>query len=111
MSDPQQLDRELREYLEKEPNLRREDRLVYLNLIFNKHLEISKLEHIVNSHDLFDIISGAKAAYTRFYLPIKITRKQVDNSDIANVAVIESTLSYLNKLNLLKRLVKFDYTE
>lgn len=110
MSDPQQLDRELREYLDKEPNLRRDDRLAYLKVIFNKHLEISKLEHVVNSHDLFDIVSGAKSIYGRFHLPVTISRKQVESGEVANIAVIESTFSYLSKMNLLKKLVKFDYT-
>lgn len=111
MSNPEQLDRELREYLEKEPNLRREDRLNYLKSIINKHLEFGKLEHVINNRDLFDIMSGAKAAYTNFRLPLKVTKKQVDSSELTSMAVIESALSYLNKMNLLKKLVKFDYTE
>lgn len=109
MSDPHQLDRELIEYLEKEPNLRREDRLIYLKNILHKHFEISKLEHMINGQDLFDIISGAKTAYSKFNLPIKITKKRIESNELVNVAMIESTLSYLNKMNLLKKLVKFDY--
>lgn len=109
MSDPQQLDRELREYLEKEPNLRREDRLVYLKNILHKHLEMTKLDHIINGRDLFDIISGAKSTYSKFHLPLKISGKQVESNELANVAVIESTLGYLNKMSLMKKVVKFDY--
>jgi len=110
MSNIQQLDTELKEYLEKEPNLRREDRLSYLRAIMGKHLEMSKLEHVVNNYDLFSIISGAKTAYSRLNLPIKITKKQVDSSDVPSVAMVESVISYMNKNNLLKKLVKFDYT-
>lgn len=111
MSDPQQLDRELREYLEKEPNLRREDRLIFLRTIINKHLEFNKLEHLVNSGDLHDILSGAKSNYTNKRLPVRITRKQLDSSEATHISVLESFISYLNKMNLLKKLVKFDYTE
>lgn len=111
MSDPQQLDRDLREYLEKEPNLRREDRLNYLKIMMNKHLEINKLEHVVNSADLFEIVSRAKNNYTRQSVPVRITRKQVESSELTHIAIIESFISYLNKMNLIKRLVKFDYTE
>lgn len=111
MSDPQEIDRELREYLEKEPNLRRDDRLAYLKLIFHKHLEVNKMEHVLNSKDLFDIVSGAKSEYSNFQLPIKVSNKQVESSELANVAMIESTLSYLSRTNLLKRLVKFEYTK
>lgn len=107
---PDALDRELREYLEKEPNLRRDERLDYLKVILNKHLEVNKLSHAINSHDLFGIISEAKSAYNKFHLPVKITRKPVEGNELVNVAMIESTLSYLNRANLLKRPVKFDYT-
>jgi hypothetical protein len=111
MSDPQQLDREIREYLEKEPNLRREDRLLYLKAMMNKHFEFTKLEHVVNSNDLFDIMSGAKNNFSKRKLPVRISRKQVESGEAANVSVIESFISYLNKANLLKKTVKFDYTD
>lgn len=111
MSNPEQLDRELREYLEQEPNLRRDERLVVLKNIMHKHLEFNKLEHVINNYDLFSIISRSKSEYSSFKLPMKISRKQVDSSDLPHVAIIESVLSYLNKMSLLKRLVKFDYTE
>lgn len=111
MSNPDQLDRELREYLEKEPNLRRDERLIVLRGIVNKHLEFNKLEHVITSSDLFNIVSESKVQYTKFRLPMKITKRQVDSSDLPHVAMIESALSYLNRMNLLKRLVKFDITE
>jgi hypothetical protein len=111
MSDPQQLDRELREYLEKEPNLRREDRLIYLKAMMNKHFEFNKLEHMVNSNDLFEIMSGAKSNYSKRALPIRISRKQVESGEATHISVLESFISYLNRANLLKKLVKFDYTD
>jgi len=111
MSDPQQLDRELREYLEKEPNLRREDRLVYLKAIMGKHLEFSKLEHVVNKGDLFEIISGAKSTCTTQRMPVRISRKQIDSSETTHVCIMESFISYLNRMHLLNKLVKFDYTD
>lgn len=111
MSNPEQLDRELREYLEKEPNLRREDRLIYLRTIINKHLEFGKLEHLVNSGDLHDIMSGAKNNYTNKRLPVRITRKQLDSTEATHISVLESFISYLNRNNLIKKLVKFDYTD
>jgi len=111
MSDPHQLDRELREYLEKEPNLRREDRLLYLNSIFNKHFELMRLEHVVNSSDFFEIVSNAKNNFTKLKLPVRITNRQADSGELIHIALIESFLSYLNKMKLVKKLIKFDYTE
>lgn len=108
MSDPQQLDRELREYLEKEPNLRREDRLIFLKSIFHKHLEFTKLDHVVNNRDLFDIISTAKSEYSKLNLPLHISKKRVEATDLAHVAMITSIVGYLNRMSLLKKTVKFD---
>lgn len=111
MSDPQQLDRELRDYLEKEPNLRREDRLIYLKAIFHKHFEFNKLDHVVNKGDLYEIISGAKNVFTNKRLPLRISRKDVDQSDLPHISVIESFIGYLNRMNLVKKMIKFDYTD
>ena len=111
MSDAEQLDKDLREYLVKEPNMRRADRLVYLQILMRKHLEFSKLEHVVNSGDLFEILSVAKNNYTRMPNPVMITTKQAAPGELIHISVIESFISYLNKMNLLKKLVKFDYTD
>lgn len=111
MSDPRDVEREIREYLEIEPNLRREDRLNYLKALFNKHLEVRKLDHMVNSSDLFEIFSGAKAFYTNKRMPVRVTKKQLDSNEAAHISVIESFISYLNRLHLLKKVVKFDYTD
>ena len=111
MSNQQQIDQELREYLEKEPNLNRNDRLNYLRAIFNKHFEFNQLEHVVNSVDMHLIVSGAKEKYTKLRLPASISRIQVDSSQLPHLAMVESLISYLRGMNLLKKLVKIDYTE
>ncbi len=111
MSNPDDLDRELREYLQQEPNLSRGDRLAYLKVIVNKHLEFNKLDHVVNSFDMYGIISGAKQAYSNFKLPMKISNRTVDSSELPHIATIEAFSSYLGKMNLLKKVVKFDFRE
>lgn len=111
MSDPQLLERDIREYLEKEPNLRREDRLNYLRAMMNKHFEFTKLEHIVNSGDLFDVMSRAKNDFANRRMPVRVSRKQVDSGDVTNISIIESFIGYLNRMNLLKKSIKIDYTD
>jgi hypothetical protein len=109
MSDPQRLEQELREYMEKEPNLRREDRLHYLRAILNKHLEFNKLEHVITRLDLHEITSNAKTNFSNLRLPMIISQKEIESSDLIAVSVVEAVISYLNKNNLLKKLAKFDY--
>lgn len=111
MSELEEIERDLREYLTKEPNLRREDRLAYLTAIFHKRLELKKLDYVINNSDYFNILSNAKNFYIRMTLPIRITRKELQANDATHIAILESFISYLNKNQLLKKLVKFDYTE
>jgi hypothetical protein len=108
MSNPDQLDRELRDYLEKEPNLARNERLLFLRGIFSKHLDFNKLEHVITSNDFTNLINDSKVEYTKLTLPMRISKRQVDSSDTPHVAMVNSILSYLNKNSLLRRLVRFD---
>lgn len=111
MSDPQQIEKDLREYLDKEPNLSRTDRLSYLQTIFHKHLEIDKLDHIVTSQDLFIIFSDATKNYIKTKLPLVVGKKTLEPSQSVHMAVMESFIMYLNRMKLLRKLVRFDYKE
>lgn len=111
MSDPQQVEKDLREYLEQESNLRREDRLKYLKAIFDKYLTLTKLDHMITRHDLLGIISGAMSSYSKLSLPVSVSNKKIDNSELTSLAMVESITGYLNKNHLLKKLVKLDYTD
>lgn len=111
MSELQEIERELREYLEKEPNLKRDDRLTYLMSIVNKRTKINKLDHLINNADYFKILSQAKSNYISMKLPVRISYKELEANDALHIATVESVLMYLNKNNLLKKFVKFDYTE
>ena len=109
MADPKQIEQELREYLEKEPNLRKADRLVYLMAIITKHFELDKIDHMVNHYDLDQLVSVAKSNFATKVLPIYISRKEVHGSEVPHILIIEAFVGYLNRNKLLKRLVKFDY--
>jgi hypothetical protein len=108
MSNPDQLDRELREYLEREPNLGTNERLLFLRSIFSKHLDFNKLEHIINTTDFANIINTSKVEYANLRLPMKISKRLVDNTDYPHVAMINSVISYFNKHSMLRRTVRFD---
>lgn len=111
MSNKEQVDKDLREYLAKADNLRNEDKMSYLRALFDKHFTFTKLDHLVIKHDLFGILSTAKTNFTKQGIRPSISGKQVDQSELVHLAVIESFISYLNKNELLKRQVKFDYTD
>lgn len=111
MSDPQDLERDLLEYLAKEPNLRREDRASYLRTLFHKHFEINKLEHVVNYYDVQEMIGFAKNHNINMKLPCFITRKKITPTDAPMVAMIEAVISYFTRAKILRKEIKVDYTE
>jgi hypothetical protein len=111
MSDPQQIEHDLREYLKKEPNMERAARLEHLKIIFEKHLELSKLDHLVTYKDVFNIFSEARNYLIKTKFPVFIGKKQLETSETTHVAIMEAFILYLNRMQLLKKLVKFDYRE
>lgn len=111
MSDPEQIEKDLREYLDKEPNLSRADRLTYLKTIFHKYLEINKLEHIVTYKDLFIIFSEARTHYVKMKTPVHVSKKTLEPSEAVHVAAFEAFLLYLGRTKLLRKIVKFDFRE
>lgn len=111
MADPNEIERELRDYLEKEEHMRHADKLPYLMLIVNKHFGLDKFDHIMDYHDLDMTISNAKGVYAQTSMPMNISGKELSPSQTNYVLVLEAFVSYLNGKKLLKRLVKFKHTE
>lgn len=111
MSDSDQLERDLREYLEKEPNLTRQDRLSFLKATFEKHMGMTKLDHVVNYKDLFNIFSEARGHIVKNKMPVFIGKKKLETSEATHVAVMEAFILYLNRMQLAKKIIKFDYRE
>jgi hypothetical protein len=109
MSDPEIIERDLREYLDKEPNLSRADRLSFLKTIFHKHLGIDSLKHVVTYDDLFILFSEASKYLVRTKLPVQIGNKVLETNESIHLFVMEVFIHYLNRMNLLRKNVTFDY--
>lgn len=110
MADPEQIEQELRAYVSIEKNLSREDRVIHLRAIFDKHFAMDKTDHLLNNADFQDIISRAKALWVQTSMPFKISKREVRSEEVNHYLIIEAFVSYLNKNKLLKRLVRFDIT-
>lgn len=111
MADPAEIERELRDYLEKEGNMRHADKLPYLMLIINKHFGLDKIDHIMDYYDLDRVIGGAKSVYAQTSMPMKISKRELTPQETNYVLVLESFVGYLNNKKLLKRLIKLDHKE
>lgn len=109
MSDPAQIEQEIKAFLAIEDNLRKSDRLPYLMAIINKHFAVDKIDHIVINHELQEIIGNAKMAYAKTPVPMYISKKEIRDVELNFVLVMEAFVGYLNRNKLLKRVVKFDH--
>lgn len=111
MANMEQIESELRQYIEDAQNLSRGDRFTHLMAIFKKHFEMEKTEHQLTMGDFHDIVSYAKSQYVHTTLPMRISKREIYPSEVANVLMIEAVIAHLNKFKILKRLVKIDYTK
>ena len=109
MADPKQVEQDLNEYLHKESNLRRDDKIKYLKAIFNKHLEMDSLQHVISPGDLQEIISVAASNTSTVAAKLIISGKEVSGHNPVHIQMVEAVLAYLNKHSLLKRAVGFEY--
>jgi hypothetical protein len=111
MSNKEQVEKDLREYLAKAENLRNADKLAYLKAVFDKHFTFTQLPHVVTRHDLQNIVGDAKGKFTNQPIRPQISGKEVEREDLTKIAIIEAFIGYLNRNQLLKKTVSFDYTD
>lgn len=111
MADPKQIEQELLDFLDKESSIRKSDRIVYLMAIIEKHFALDKINFMVDYSDIQELISSAKSKYATAKMPVKISHKEISNAETNYILVIDAFIGFLNKNKLLKRLVKFNYTD
>lgn len=67
--------------------------------------------HLVTKKDLFDIVSKAKENMANITLPMEISGKEVEQGELATVAIMESLIMYFNKNKLFTKMPIVDYTD
>lgn len=110
MANIDTIEQELRQYVEDSANLNRNDRYTHLKAIFDKHFSMEKTEHLLTMGDFQGIISNAKSQFANLTLPASISNREVYPSEAPHILMIESVISYLNKSQVLKKLVRIDFT-
>jgi hypothetical protein len=77
-----------------------------INFAFEPQLDV-----LITSNQLFGIISSAKDEYHKLVPNLHISNKIVDQNDLKHISLANAFILWLNGNKLLKRLVKFDYTD
>src|ERR1035441_9843934 len=107
MSDKEEVNRDILEYLSKESNLSENDRLRYLRAIFEKHFAFEQLDHLLTYYDFHTIVSDAKVRYND--VKPEISERKLSPYEVPHVALIEAVIMYLNGKGILRKFVKVDY--
>lgn len=110
MANMDTIEQELKQYIEDSPNLTRNDRYVHLKAIFDKHFAMEKTEHMLTMGDFHEIVSFSKSQYVQIPLPATVSNREIYPSEVGYLCMIEAVISYLNKSQILKKLVRIDYT-
>lgn len=111
MANMEEIERELRQYVEDSKNLDQQDRYIYIKAIFDKHFALEKTTHVLTVSDFQDIVSNAKTSYANTVMPMKISKRVMYPNESSQVLLIEAAIMYLNKMSVLRKLVKIDYTK
>ena len=112
MSELEDIERDILDFLSKVDSLKHSDRKELLTLIFKKHILTNKSDVMLSYDDFQMVVSNAKTLYTQIAFPVKLTdergnTKDVTGNEIANFCVAESMISLLNRKEALKRLPVF----
>jgi hypothetical protein len=69
------------------------------------------MNHLITKKDLFHIISDAKTKMSNLTLPMEISGKEVEQTELATIAIAESLIMYFNANKLFTNLPQIDYTD
>jgi hypothetical protein len=84
-----------------------------LNSVVDKLEEAFRPEYevLVTAKDLFLIKSMAVGEYGKLSKNVRLSDQDIEYKDLVHVSLANALFSWLNGKGLLKRLVKFDYTD
>ena len=89
------------------------DKRETLRNLLGKYIHLSSAGYVMDHYDLKSIISQAKSKWVEKSFPLYLgdTERKVLETEQANLCLIESTISHINKNECLKKIPKFDYRE
>lgn len=114
MSDlKEQLEFDIHRFFEQIDSQNFNDQKQTLRLLFDKYLHITKADHMMDMHDLREIIghAGTKMANESVTRNLNSGNEKIkiSQNDMIKVLIIEATVGHLNKKDCLKKVAKFDY--
>lgn len=106
-----QIKQDILQYMNISEKMSYNDKIDFLMMIFKKHILINKSDVMLHKKDLQEIISRSKQLFSEMPVPVEMDGSDtpLNQMEIPNLCVVESTIAFLNKNNCLKKLPKFKY--
>lgn len=111
MSLEEAVEAEIQIFLSESDSLNNHDKIILLRNMMSKLLHLNKADHTLHKSDLTNIISNAKTLFSNERGKVYIDNHKVMEQEVVSLRVIESTISTLNRLGVLKKMPKFKYTD
>lgn len=108
-----QMEDDMKQFLDNIESQSHGDRVVTLRNLLEKYVHLNTCDYMMDHFDLQSIVGSAKTKFSNDKMPIFLGEKkrQVMQSELPHMMMIEATIGWLNKNNCLKRLPKFDKRE
>lgn len=108
-----QLELDIINFLENARSQTRNDQVITLRHMFDKHIHLNKADYIMDSQDLLRIIGVAKEKLINSNMKVCLgeNKTPVSQNNMLNLFLVESTINHLNKIGCLKKMPKFDKKE
>lgn len=105
-----QLELDIINFLENIRNQTRNDQIISLRHLFDKHIHLNRADYLMDNSDFLTIIGRAKDSLVNSSMKIHLGESKipVSQNNIINLFLIESTISHLNKIGCLKKIPKFN---
>jgi hypothetical protein len=107
MNDSDDFEKDLQDFFARSEHLSPEDKKRFLLNLFQKHVLMNQSDLLMSSFDLEEIVSSAKLEYGHTALPLEIGGKEVSPDRIMHYCIVNSTISFLNKNQALRRRSNF----
>ena len=109
----EQVDTDIRRFMDNIENQNHSDRIETLKNMFDKYLHLNTCDYLMDYYDLNIIIGSAKGKYSRDTMPVYLGEKKrkVGQHELGNMAIVEATITHLNRNGCLKKIPKFDKRE
>lgn len=113
MDIKQQLELDIINFFKQIDTQNNVDQKETLKNLMNKYIHLTKADFMMEKYDLEVIVSNAKNLMANKTFPVYLgsNKRKVFEDEQTSLCIIESTVTYLNKNECLKKLPRFDYRE